>query len=95
MHRRQGTTVRVSDLSGLAADQTVAAIANKTTVAGGGIAVLGGLTASDTAAYGGLAVAVISVLVQWFYKARADRRAGELHRARLTRIQDEGEEDDA
>lgn len=92
MHRRQGTNMKLGDLSGFAADQTVAAIANKTTVAGGSIAVLGGLTASEIAAYGGLVVAVLSVLIQWFYKARADRRAGELHHARLAQIREEDEE---
>lgn len=94
MHRRQGTTVRVSDLSSLAADQSVAAIANKTTVAGGGMALYGGLTANEIAAFGGLAVAIVSVIIQWFYKAKANRRATELHNARLTRIQNEGDDED-
>ena len=53
----------------------------------------GGLSANEFAALGGLCVAVIGLVVQWHYKAKADRRAQRLHAARLSRI-DAGEDED-
>lgn len=98
MHRRQGTTMKLGDLSGYA-ESTVAAVANKVSYAGAGTAVYGGLSANELAAVGGFVVAVLSVFIQWFYKARADRRAAraedrasELHRARLAQLQEEEED---
>lgn len=76
----------------LAADATVAAIANKVTVGAGGIAFLGGLSANEFAAFGGLGVAAGGLAIQWFYKRRADRRAEELHRRRLTGLREEQED---
>lgn len=66
-----------------AAEATVAAIANKVTYAGSGTAVVFGLTANEIAAVGGLIVAILGVIVQWFYKRKSDRRESELHAARL------------
>lgn len=67
-----------------AAEATVAAIANKVTYAGGTTAFLGGVSANEIAAFGGLLVAVIGLLVQWYYKRKDDRRKGELHSAILS-----------
>jgi ABC-type proline/glycine betaine transport system permease subunit len=83
--------MKLGDLTGYA-ESTVAAVANKVSYAGAGAAVYGGLSANEVAAIGGLVVAMFSVLIQWFYKARADRRAVELHRARLARAHEEEEE---
>lgn len=59
----------------MATDSTIAAVANKTAVYGGGATFLiGGLTASDFAALAGLAITIISVLVQVVFKRRAERR---------------------
>lgn len=66
-----------------ATEATMLGIANKSIAAGAGAAVIGGLTANEIAALGGLAVAVLGLLVQLVFKLRADRRAAELHRARL------------
>lgn len=66
-----------------AAEATVAAIANKVAYAGSGTAVIFGLTANEVAAVGGLIVAVLGVIVQWYYKRKSDRRESELHTARL------------
>lgn len=60
---------------------------------GAGFALFGGLSANEFAALGGLCVAVIGLVVQWYYKAKADRRAQRLHAARLSRI-DAGEDED-
>ena len=72
-----------------AAEATIAAVAQKITVAGGSTAVLGGLTANEIAAFTGALVAVIGLLVQWYYKRKDDRRQDELHLARLAELRDE------
>ena len=66
-----------------AAEHAIAAIANKTTVAGSGIALWGSWTSSDIAAFGGLLIAAIGLCVQWYYKRRGDRRDAEEHQARM------------
>ena len=59
----------------MATDSTIAAVANKVTVTGGGVTfLLGGLTSSDIALFGGLAITAVRVLVQVFYKRRDDAR---------------------
>jgi hypothetical protein len=67
--------------------------------AGGVSAIVGGLTATDIAAFGGLVVAVMGVLIQWHYKrkadrrdAAADRRDAELHAARLAELREENQQ---
>lgn len=66
-----------------AAEATIAAIANKTTYAGGATALIGGWAASDFAAIGGLLVALVGLVIQFYYKRRADRREAEEHAARM------------
>lgn len=72
-----------------AAEATVAAIANKVTYTGGATAFVGGLTANELAAIGGLIVAVVGLVVQWYYKRKADRREAEFHAVRLRELGDE------
>jgi hypothetical protein len=67
----------------LANEATIAAVANKVAYGGGGVAFIGGLAASDIAAFGGLLIALTGLVIQWYYKRRADRREAEFHRARL------------
>lgn len=77
-----------------AAEATIAAVANKVTYGGSGVAFIGGLAASEIAAYGGLLIAVIGLIVQWYYKRKDDRREVEEHTARmevLRRGRDDGE----
>lgn len=62
---------------------TVAGIANKATYAGATSALYGGFTANEIAAFGGFAVAVIGLVVQLYFKIRAERRAIELHKRQL------------
>jgi len=63
------------ELTDMATDTTIAAVANKVTVVGGGAAfLLGGLTVNELAALGGLGVAIVSMLIQSFYKWRANKR---------------------
>jgi hypothetical protein len=68
------------------ADHAIAAIANKASVAGGGIALWGGMTASDLAAIGGLLIAGIGLCVQWYYKRKGDRRDEALHQAEMDKL---------
>lgn len=69
-----------------AAEVTIAAVAHKVTTAGGVAAIFGGLTANDIAAFGGLLVAVIGVIVQIYFNRKRDRRETELHKARLREL---------
>lgn len=71
-----------------------AAVAQKVAVSGGVASVFGGLAANEVAALGGLAIAGLGLLVQLYYKRKADRRAEELHRYRIkgARFPDEEEE---
>ena len=46
-------------------------------------AVYGGLTANEIAAYGGLIVAILGLLIQIVFKVRSDRREAEFHRERM------------
>jgi hypothetical protein len=67
-------------------DHAIAAVANKASVAGGGLALWGGMTASDMAAIGGLLIAMIGLCVQWYYKRKGDRRDAELHAAEMEKL---------
>lgn len=66
-----------------AAEATVSAVASKFTYGGGTAALIGGFTANEIAAFGGLVVAAIGLAVQWYYKRKEDRRNEALYRARL------------
>lgn len=77
-----------------ATEAAVSGIAQKASMAGGGLALYGGLTASDIAAFGGLLIAFVGLCVQFYYKRKGDRRATELHAARLQRLLDGEDEDE-
>lgn len=53
------------------------------------MAVYGGLMANEWAAFGGLAVAVSGLLMNWLYRHRADRRDAEKHALELERLRQE------
>jgi fermentation-respiration switch protein FrsA (DUF1100 family) len=69
-----------------ATEGTLAAVAQKFTVGGGSVAMFGGLTANEIAAFGGLLVAVVGLCVQFYYKRRQDKRDHALHLARMERL---------
>lgn len=77
---------RGSSLKTEAAEATAAAIASKATQAGAGTAVFGGLTANEFAAFGGLLVAVVGLLVQAYYKRKADKRHAAEHELRMANL---------
>lgn len=64
-------------------NSTIANVANKATYTGAVSAVYGGLTANEIAAYGGLIVAILGLLIQIVFKVRSDRREAEFHRERM------------
>lgn len=68
----------------LTREAIIAGIAKKTTLAGSTAAVVGGLTSTDVAAYGGLAIALIGLCVNWYYRHLDDRRKQDLHDAQLS-----------
>lgn len=48
--------------------QIAESAANKTTFVGGGVAAVGGWTANEIAAFGGLGLAIAGFLLNWWYK---------------------------
>lgn len=54
--------------------EAISSASVKASVAGGIAAVFGGLTAADLAAYVGAIVAILGVLVNSYYKHKADKR---------------------
>lgn len=74
-----------------ATEQAIAAVAGKTGAAGSIVALWGGWTATDIAAFGGLVVAVLGFAVNLYYRHKEDRRRDELHRVRLRELEEEDE----
>ena len=66
-------------------DSAIAAAAQKAAVVGGSTAFLGGLTANELAAFGGLLVGCIGLLIQWYYKRKELRLRKEFYTAQLHR----------
>lgn len=67
-----------------AAEATIAAVAQKVAYGGGGVAFFGGLTANEIAAFGGLFIAFLGLLVQVYFKVLDNRRKSELHKLMLS-----------
>lgn len=74
-----------------AAEATIAAVAQKFTVGGGVAASYGGITANDLLAYVGAVVAVLGLVVQWYYKRKDDHRKERLAQAQITSLQEDDE----
>ena len=73
-----------------AQDLAMAAIGKNMAVTGGGSAVVFGLAASDVAAIAGVLIALVGVVIQIYYKRRADRRDAELHAAQMADLRRNG-----
>ena len=54
--------------------EAIGSAGNKVTVLGGSVAVAGKLSATDIAAYVGAAVAIVGLLITWYYKREANKR---------------------
>jgi len=65
------------------ADASLVAVGKVATVVGGSTAFIGGLSASELAAYSGIAGMIVGLLIQWYYSRRKDRREAAEHHARM------------
>ncbi len=65
---------------------TVAAVASKMTYTGAGIAGVGWLGVNELVAIGGFVLALIGFGINWYYRARANRREEERHAAEMARL---------
>lgn len=68
------------------AEAAIAAVAHKGTMAGAGAAVIGWATSSEAGVLIGIIIGVAGLAINWYYKARADRRASAEHAARMKQI---------
>jgi hypothetical protein len=64
----------------------VAAVASKSTYAGAGTSFLGWLFSSEFTVIFGIVVALVGLGVNWYYKAKADRRQRDWHEARMASL---------
>jgi len=62
--------------------------ASATSFIGAWTAVFGGLSSTEVAAYGGLIVGVVGMLVNWYYKAKEDKRQERMCIERARRADD-------
>jgi len=69
-----------------AIEAAASAVASKSTYGGAATSVLGWLLSSEFTVVMGIVVAVAGLAVNWYYKAKADKRAEKLFTARLERI---------
>lgn len=69
-----------------AAELAIASAASKSTYAGAVSVLAGWLTSSEAAVLIGIVIGVSGLLVNWYYKAKADRRAEALFGVRMDRI---------
>ena len=69
-------------------------LANKAIAAGASAAVVGGLTANEIAAFGGLLVAVLGLIVQLVFKLLDNSRKAQIHKLRLSGAKFPDDEDD-
>jgi len=56
------------------ADATLITVGKVSTIVGGSTAFVGGLSASDLAAFAGIAGMAVGLFIQWYYTRRKDRR---------------------
>lgn len=75
-----------------AASAAVAGWASKATYTGAGAFIVGWLTSSEFGVLIGLLLGVGGFLVNWYYKARQDRRDEQAHVAKMRTIQAQSEE---
>lgn len=76
-------------------DEVIAAGAQKVAYGGGAMSFLGGLSANEIAAFGGLFLAFLGFVVGWYYRRKKDKRDAELHEMRKARLWEPDEHEDA
>lgn len=77
------STDSVTSQAGSHAADILAAAANKSTYIGAATAAVGGLSASDIAAFGGLALAAAGFITNFYFRWRDDKRAETEHAQRM------------
>lgn len=70
-----------------ALEASIAASGAKVTYGGAGVSIAGWALQSQAVSLLGLLVAVAGFAVTWYYKAKADRRDEEEHKARMAQLQ--------
>jgi|AntAceMinimDraft_16_1070373.scaffolds.fasta_scaffold879875_1 hypothetical protein len=66
-----------------AIEATVASIASKATYTGAGVTIGGGVMLSEVAVIVGMVMGVLGLLLNWYYRAKDDRRAVIEHERRM------------
>jgi len=69
-----------------ALEVAAAAVASKSTYGGAATSVVGWLFSSEFTVIFGIVVALVGLAVNWYYKAKADRRSEAEHKARMIRL---------
>lgn len=67
-------------------DSTLAAVGSKVTYTGAGLTGLGWFASSEFMGLAGLAIGVVGMVINWYYKAKADRRLDREHALRMERM---------
>ena len=80
------STDSVTSQAGSHAADILAAAANKSTYIGAATAAVGGLSASDIAAFGGLALAAAGFMTNFYFRWRDDKRAEMEHAQRMCMV---------
>lgn len=78
--------MNITDSPTTHAADILAAAANKSTYIGAATAAVGGLSASDIAAFGGLALAAAGFITNFYFRWRDDKRAEMEHAQRMGMI---------
>lgn len=69
-----------------AIDATVASVASKATGTGSAVTVVGWLTSSNFGMWAGIAIGVGGLIVNWYYRRKADRREAEAHEMHIYKM---------
>ena len=70
-----------------AASSAAPEVAPRVTTGGAGAAAIGWLLSNEVLGVMGVLIAVAGWLTTWFYRRRDDRRADQLHQAKMRRLQ--------
>lgn len=68
----------------IAVEATLASLGSKATYTGAGVTISGGVLLSEVAVIVGMVIGVLGLLINWYYKAKEDRRALAEHNHRMT-----------
>lgn len=66
-----------------AVEATLASIGSKATYTGAGVTISGGVMLSEVAVIVGMIMGVLGLLLNWYYRAKDDRRAVIEHERRM------------